>query len=503
MFRLSVFTLVVGLLLPAHAVADAPGPYLQMAGQETRYAPLGFTPRLSLTGRVEGYSGFAVDRDQTQYAYETAFNTQFRIGLLRDDRFGFIRLLTEYEHDFLTGAVVGGGQLEGEFVPDSSGVDTEALRKLYVQLSFGPIATLAVGFMTSHWGLGLIANDGAHGFAPGSADFTDPRDGDRVLRGLFASGPHTSERITLFTAFDIVQGDDVLFPGDSAIQAIGGIRVGEVRPEFGDATPYEAGIYGVWRKQTATDDKVTEVGVVDLYARYLHKWPGMSLDVAFEGALIMGTSELAPNPEHIEHDVLQLGAKLRVAFDAGIAGAVLDVVYASGDQNLDDAAQNGFKADINSDVGLILFSQVLAAQTARSVITAANPDLIGVPNEDLDRLATRGNVTNTISIFPRGWVRPVDGLEIYGGVLMALSEVDYVDAFNARIAGGGGRNPTNRSPGAYYGTELDLGVRFHGLLFGTEVSLGLEGGVLFPGSALLGTSDDPLFGGRAFARYRF
>lgn len=492
-----------GLLLSLPALADSPRPNLRMAGDDLHYKQLGFTPRLSIAGRVENYSAFNVDRDGTRYNYNTAFNTQLRVGLQRDDRFGFIRLVTEYEHDFLTGPVVGGGDLDGRFVPDSEGADTESLRKLYAQLSFGPVATLGVGFMTSHWGLGLVANDGAHGFQPGTADFSDPRGGDRVLRALLASGPYTSQRVVVFGAFDIVQDDDVLFPGDEAIQAVGGIRVGEVRPEFGEGTPYEAGVYGVWRRQTASDDQITEVGVVDLYARYQHRWPGMSLDVAFEGAAIFGTTELAPTNDFTTHDVLQLGAKLRVLFDAGIGGAALDVLYASGDQNFDDGAQNGFRADINSEMGLILFSQVMAAQTSRTVVTAQNPDLIGVPNEDLDRLATRGNVTNTISFFPRGWVRPIDGLEIYGGVLFALAEVDYTDAFNGRLAGGGGKNPTNRTPGGYYGTEIDMGIRFHGLLYGTEVSVGVEGGVLFPGSALEGTSDDALFGGRAFARYRF
>mgnify|MGYP003704187351 CR=1 FL=1 len=38
-----------------------------------------------------------------------------------------------------------------------------------------------------------------------------------------------------------------------------------------------------------------------------------------------------------------------------IGGANLDIVYASGDQNFADHSQNGFKLDINSELGLILF----------------------------------------------------------------------------------------------------------------------------------------------------
>ncbi len=480
---------------------------LDIAGHQTRYTPFGFTPKLQLFGRVEGYDGFAVDRDGTEYDYNAAVNTQLRVGLSRDDRFGMVRVFTEYEHDFLTGTLTGGGDLEGVHVPDSGGYGEATLRKLWLSVSIGPFATIGAGFTTSHWGLGLLANDGAHGWTPGSAYFGDPRGGDRVLRALLASGPFTSQRVTVFAAFDAVRGDDVLFPGDNAIQAVAGVRVGDLAPIMGAPTTYEAGVYGVWRRQESDDDQVTEVGVIDVYGRHVHRFAnGMALDIGFEGALIVGETALAPTLDAADSDVLQLGAKLQLGFDGGLGGANLDIIYASGDRNFDDEAQNGFKLDINSEVGLILFRQVLAAQTARSPITAANPDLVGLPNEDLDRLPTRGNVTNTVAFFPRGWIRPVDGLEIYAGVLFALSEVDYADAFNTRIAGGDPRNPVNGEPGMYFGTEIDAGIRFRGLLFGSEFTLGLEGGILLPGSALRdasGTTPGALLGGRAMAQYRF
>mgnify|MGYP003308926972 CR=1 FL=1 len=89
-----------------------------------------------------------------------------------------------------------------------------------------------------------------------------------------------------------------------------------------------------------------------------------------------------------------------------------------------------------------------------------------------------------MAIFPRAWVRPVDGLEIYGGPLIALSDVVYSDAFNSRIAGGDPQNALNVEPGGYYGTELDLGTRWTGIFWGAEVQVGLEGAVFIPGSAL-------------------
>ena len=49
--------------------------------------------------------------------------------------------------------------------------------------------------------------DGAHGWKPGSARFTDPRGGDLVLRGFLGTGPHTGARIVATVAFDKVWDD--------------------------------------------------------------------------------------------------------------------------------------------------------------------------------------------------------------------------------------------------------------------------------------------------------
>ena len=60
-------------------------------------------------------------------------------------------------------------------------------------------------------------------------------------------------------------------------------------------------------------------------------------------------------------------------------------------------------------------------------------------------------------------------------------------------------------PGSLLGTELDLGLRFHGAMGGAELSVGLEGGVLLPGTAFEdpdGQSMEPVMGARALVEGR-
>ena len=57
-------------------------------------------------------------------------------------------------------------------------------------------------------------------------------------------------------------------------------------------------------------------------------------------------------------------------------------------------------------------------------------------------------------------------------------------SLNTRLAGGAPRNARDASPGTFYGTELDLGVRYSLLAWGSALTAGLELGLLLPGSAL-------------------
>ena len=479
-----------------------PEPEARIVGEASEPTPIGLTARVRAHASLLATTEFPVDTDGTRYELAPTLDTQFRIRLDYQRAWGADQryiLTLAYEHDLMSGVVAGGPEaFEGVAVPYAADAEETALRVASVRLSLGNVLTVAAGAMTSHWGLGLVANDGAHGWAPGSARFSDPRGGDRVLRAMLATGPHTDQGLMAFAAIDRVIGDDVLIGDDEAWQVVAGVMAGA---PTGD---WQAGLYGVVRTQQADDGDRTQVGVVDVYARLSDERPTLTLRAELEAALIAGTSELAPTPDHPRHDVLQFGAALRLTLDACLGGAALDVLYASGDPAWDDDTQSGFKADRNFDLGLLMNDVVLAARTSRTLIRAADPELVGVPSEDLDRLPTRGSATNTLSFFPRGWFRPVAGVEIYGGLLVALSASNESDAFSARLTGGTPRNALGGRPTALLASEVDLGARFSGLFGGTRLVVGVEGGVLFPGGGLTGPDglgEDAIWGGRVLATY--
>ena len=458
-------------------------------GNSARFAP---TPSLDLQARV------AANIETRKLFYPLSFSAH-------------------YEQDFATGVYQGGeSSVEGVAYPGERPCDpalhtgslpcSNQLRKAYANLTLASFLTLRAGYMTSHWGLGLLANDGAHGWTPGSAYFGDPRSGDRVLRFMAATGPHkVFGRPTLLTvATDTVQDDDIMLDGDSATQTLGALV-------WGYKQDRQVGGYVVRRHQTTptpTRDKSTDVWVFDLYTKWA--WAlgeSLRLQTELEGVLIDGDTTLAPSPEYPQSEVRQAALAARVKLTGARAGGVLDMVIASGDQNFDDGRQSAFKADPNYEMGLLLFRHVIAAQTARAPATASDLSLVGQPNEDLERFPTRGSVSNTYTFFPRGWYRLTSGLELYGGPLLAWGEVPLADPRNTRFEGGYPTNLLGGSSGErFLGVEADIGLRGQVLIGGAELMLGAEGGALFTGPAFEGEGGQGLgtiYGGRFIAQLRF
>lgn len=488
---------------PSLAAPEAPA-YRPLARLD--YAPLHIELPASVRSRLESVRRFPIDRYGTRLDSDFVWSPQVRIGANIDARLEQLPVVArlEYEHDLTTGTAVGAPDQVGERLPNGEKSDAE-LRKALLRLDIGRYFALGGGYMMSHWGMGMLSNDGDHGWTPGSAYFGDPRSGDRVLRGYAGTQPLTEYGIVLRLAFDDVEDDDPLLDGDDAQQLIGSARIGVGQPTY-------AGIYFVYRDQDGPTDNGEQRGfeayVVDLAAgtRYDAGEIGVfSLDAEF--AVITGDTELGPTPEVSEHDLLQFATVVRAGLARGHYGVVADFVYASGDQNFDDDEQSAFRIDPNFEVGLLLFHHVMAAQTGRAPVTAGDPTIVGRPVPDLERVPTGGSVSNTITFFPRAWYRPAPPLEFYGGPLFAWSEVDYADPFNTRVDGGGHpRNALGAKPGPFYGVELDLGARYRTYLYGTELTLGLEAGVLFPGSALddaTGVPMDEIYGGRTMVDWRF
>ena len=238
-----------------------------------------------------------------------------------------------------------------------------------------------------------------------------------VRRGLIATGPFTSQKLTFFYGMDQVQEDDVLVGDDTAEQWVAGARIGT-------GETYKAGLYVVSREQETADGKETHAMVYDAYGMVRTPFgKSYEMKVEAEAALVHGTTDLGATPDIPVHDLVQLGAAARLTMNSQSWGTVTDVVYASGDANADDEGVHNFKMDINYEMGMMLYRSILAAQSARTTFYASDPDLVGYPAQNLERTATRGALTNSMAVFPRLWYRVMDGLELYGGPLLAFAEV--------------------------------------------------------------------------------
>lgn len=466
-------------VLPAVASAD-----LSASIERPRDAALGLTAALkaSVRSSYQGATPFLVDAQQTQLTV-APWLTRVRVSPeVHWARFGLIA-----EADTATGAVLGtpSAELVGSRVPYPS-IAALDLRKLYLEYSWASGA-FRVGQQTSNWGLGLLANDGAHD--PEAGDFGQQQFGNLTYRGLlavrpfFSLGGHWRALETAFAA-DLIVRDNIaeLSHGDRAFQGVFALRY--VKDEANSV-----GVYAVYRSQrninVSDGGKATDVFVVDVAAKWqLIKRHHRALNVGFEAVAINGTTTQARHENAALLGVHQYGAAAKAAYRFRQTTLLLDWGFASGDHNLSDDQVQNFRFDRDFKVGLILFDQVMAYQSARSAIRAADPNLTGRPAEGLDLLGTASSITGAWYLFPRVKHALRAWLDVYTGPLFAFSTAALTDAFNTRISGGTSVNPFGVKAGGYLGTEFDLGLqaRFTPV---DELLLAVtgEGGMFLPGAA--------------------
>lgn len=449
-----------------------------------------------MTGRFGSTRSSAFATDGTGHPANdgAALNARFRVRADAntpdiEDGWVFIGALAT---DLVDGTVRGTtGAHEGDLLPDRDS-DTLTLQEAWLHLRHGKLFGLRAGAMTSQWGLGLVANDGSSGLSVSRNDwFSQANSGDRVWRALVHAMPWAGSEsplrgLFLTLAADRLVEDDVADSerGQKAEQVV-------VAARYFLAKTQSVGLYGVARRQRHDDGKRLDVKVVD--AAFDFDWRDAAqggFRLEGETAYISGDTTLGPTPDHPVHAIAQGAAIGRLSWQAPAQrwSAQLDAGWFRGDDTPDDATLTAFRADRNLRQGMVLFERVLAWQTGRARLSASNPNLIGVPPEDADRLASGGAIFNAITVFPKIGFRPKPDFEVYGGLLLALAPSAPVDPFRTRTEGGGSaRNFLGGTPeGSMLGTEIDLGVRFTRTLprGGAALQLGVEHGILLPGGAL-------------------
>ncbi len=368
-----------------------------------------------------------------------------------------------------------------------SGVsDQLKVHEAYAQAPIG-IGLLRIGRMASHWGLGLIANNGdTEEYAFGDATHGDIS--DRVLfitRPLepFMSGS-VAKSLLLVLAFDRVVHDELTSraDGDEATQYIGALRW--------RAEDLDAGIYVAYRDLVKNDGDQTKALATDLYVHWSSDLSrSMKLDLKFEGVYIRGTTEMfrfegAPHPVDLSQFAWVLRSELEMPKISLKTG--LEIGMASGDNHTQDGTSKTFRIDPSYKAGMILFEEVLNRLSARSYDHVQNPELLGTPPQGSELLPTNGSITNAVYVNPTVHYAPLKGLNISLGFLAAFAPADLVDAYVSAQNGGYNHNTFGKSNASgMLGMEVNAGLSYDlplSELF--EMRLGAQYGYFLPGDAL-------------------
>jgi hypothetical protein len=376
-----------------------------------------------------------------------------------------------------------------------------------------PVGLLRVGQQPSHWGMGLVANDGDH-----PSLFGDYRYGNIVEQVLFATKPLGKKSpFVVALAGNLVYRDNVasLVGGDRAWQGI--------LAAFYEQGPDMLGLYGVYRHQSHDQSSeqyfpyadTIDVGVLDVAGHFARP-----IAVPDETAYVFGSFEAATElgSTNAERTVYQTasGTKTSIRTYGGAAalGVVLaghdtgaaaskdaserpdlygrvvtqvEVGYASGDADPYDTTEKRFVFDPNHKVGLLLFDEVMRWQTARASVAAQDPNLSNGsrPPPGTQLLPSNGGVFGATYVYPTGIYRPRPWLDLKVGAVIAQTTADYVDPYRVATQGAyvnySGGDPKRHD----LGVELDGGFEARvPLQYGLRLQLGAQAGVLFPGGAL-------------------
>ena len=435
--------------------------------------------------------------------------------------------------DVVSGTVLGdrAHDTSADFTPrdEYNGFRNVQPRWLFaeVRTSFG---LFRVGQQPSHWGMGILANDGDH-----PTLFGDYRYGNINEEILFATRPGGKD-----SPFVIAVGGALVFKDDIAQLSRGDRAWQGVLAGYYEHGPNRVGIYAVYRNQTrdrtsASDlfpysDKI-EAGVIDLAANFAApiRTPGMPAFVfgAFEGAAIFGSTNALRTNEQASSGS---ATKLRAYGGAAAAGIVLgahrghgarasgsarhalaalpsqrpdlfgrlvtqiEIGYASGDADPLDGTEKRFTFNSNHKVGLLLFDEVMRWSTARAASAAQDPLLSGPrPAPGLDLLPSQGGVFGAQYVNPTMLFRPDHWIDLKAGAVVAQTTADLVDPYRLATQGKYVNYRGGDATKHDLGIELDAGFEARVPLdYRMTLQLGAQGGVLFPGGALSDQNGDKM-----------
>ncbi len=369
-----------------------------------------------------------------------------------------------------------------------------------------PVGVLRVGRQSSHWGLGLLANNG-DGF---DDDFGENNYGNSFDRVLFGTNPISIVQtiagkkgpeipLTLAIAVDRLVEDPLTqyygykcSPGisresdpdrydDRCDVDMDGLtdldhdysegREATERPEswwadqrddvwemvyaliyrgkgiryFGGIGDLTVGTYIIHRTQKETESNVV-VGDLYLDAR-VH-----GVQLQFEGVGIFGRTSALTLPDPSLDDPLAKKAGIfsyvaRLGYSQPYWKLMMESGFASGDQQVNDELFSGRALHPDHNVGLLMYEEVLARVTARLWGSSARG------------LRSKGGVYNSHYINPRAYAYPLPNLEVIAGFLMAWpdqADGAVIRCTEADVAKG---CAAAQATSDALGWELDFGIK--------------------------------------------
>ena len=395
---------------------------------------------------------------------------------------------------------------QDSYIPVLTSANPFEIDLLYIDVAL-PFGLLRVG-RQPNLGQSVGIHDGERGNRWGVASFRDA--GDRILfatkldeavRMIRSGGDHEinpsqDEGVIWASWYELADqgrmdeaGDNLRQLGTSVIWAVPEFRLGNTQGRDFALTTAFVNVAGgnfqtnVWAFPLSV---VSELGDFrfNLAASFLR---GETIEVS------EGFAELNRIPATIQ-DVRANGARAVIDWMLGRVMLTAEVDYASGDPDpRSETPITSFSMPRDLNIGLLLFEQVLAYESARSAgVGIENLRNLNADSFPLTEVATEGRFTNAFALFPQILVDWVDTYEnrfhTRFGVLMAWPDSGgAVDPVHTTLNYDGSEitddavNYHGGDPGSYYGTELDLQL---GWTFRERFLWTVESAILFPGSAL-------------------
>ena len=381
--------------------------------------------RLNATSRP----GFVVDFEGRELDSGIVFDSRFRTQL--DVNISGWEL--ELGGDLFNGQFAGSPwNLEGtthNYHPEEIGVVSGSnfrLRDAQIKKSFGAVGVQA-GLTTSHWGLGVIANDGDHEQLFSRTDY-----GDRVVRASVITKP--VEKLVLMLGGDFVLEDDIggYTDGHLAFQGL-------ASAQYLASEDNAIGLLTVYRHQSkVATDKALRGMILDLYAKGVQPLGQLDLYGAIEGVYLHGDHGQISNrmnPDGLA--VRSYGAIAQLQARHKWARLGVNAGFASGDANPSDDVYSTFSIDRDYNAGSLLFDLHQAATEVATYNLSTDPEHSGAPPDGVEFAVTEGAIRQATYLQPILSITPFqDWAELAVGSVLAWQTVPVSSPFISYRNGG-------------------------------------------------------------------